>query len=82
MVNKHMNTKKPHYINNADFCKALVDYKASVEKAKTENLPKPLIPNYIGECFMKIAEGLSHRPNFINYTYNFIFIFILNNIYT
>lgn len=69
MVNKHMNTKKAHYINNADFCKALVDYKTSVEKAKKENLPKPLIPNYIGECFMKIAEGLSHRPNFINYTY-------------
>ena len=62
------NTKK-HYINNADFCKALVDYKDSVEKAKNENLPKPRIPNYIGECFMKIAEGLSHKPNFINYTY-------------
>jgi len=62
------NTKK-HYINNADFCKALVDYKQSVQKAKEENLPKPVIPNYIGECFMKIAEGLSHKPNFINYTY-------------
>jgi hypothetical protein len=62
------NTKK-HYINNADFCKALVDYKDAVEKAKTENLDKPRIPNYIGECFMKIAEGLSHKPNFINYTY-------------
>jgi hypothetical protein len=62
------NTKK-HYINNADFCKALVEYKESVEKAKKENLPKPVIPNYIGECFMKIAEGLSHKPNFINYTY-------------
>lgn len=62
------NTKK-HYINNADFCKALVEYKESVEKAKKEHLPKPMIPNYIGECFMKIAEGLSHKPNFINYTY-------------
>lgn len=62
------NTKK-HYINNADFCKALVEYKESVEKAKKEKLPKPVIPNYIGECFMKIAEGLSHKPNFINYTY-------------
>jgi hypothetical protein len=68
MVNMNTNTKK-HYINNADFCKALVDYKQSVQKAKEENLPKPVIPNYIGECFMKIAEGLSHKPNFINYTY-------------
>jgi len=62
------NTKK-HYINNADFCKALVDYKEEVALAKKESRPKPIIPNYIGECFMKIAEGLSHKPNFINYTY-------------
>lgn len=58
-----------HYINNADFCKALTEYKAKVLQAKQENKPKPKIPNYIGECFLKIAEGLSHKPNFINYTY-------------
>ena len=68
MVNNMTNTKK-HYINNADFCKALVDYKEAVALAKKERQPKPSIPNYIGECFMKIAEGLSHKPNFINYTY-------------
>lgn len=68
MVNMTTNTKK-HYINNADFCKALVEYKESVEAAKREHREKPNIPNYIGECFLKIAEGLSHKPNFINYTY-------------
>lgn len=56
--------KKKQYINNADFLKALVEYKE--RKSKNPNEP---IPNYIGECFMKIAEGLSHKPNFINYTY-------------
>ena len=30
---------------------------------------EPIISEYIGECFMKIAEGLSHKPNFIRYTY-------------
>jgi hypothetical protein len=76
MVNLYMtdtNTEKPkstkHYINNADFCKALTDYKELVQKAKDEGKEKPSIPNYIGECFLKIAEGLSHKPNFINYTY-------------
>ena len=64
-----MATKQKHYINNADFLKALVDYKEACNKAKKEKKPKPAIPNYIGECFMKIAEGLSHKPNFINYTY-------------
>lgn len=62
------NTKK-HYINNADFCKALIEYKEAVSLAKKEHREKPNIPNYIGECFLKIAEGLSHKPNFINYTY-------------
>ena len=64
-----MATKQKHYINNADFLKALVDYKEECKQAKKEKKPKPAIPNYIGECFMKIAEGLSHKPNFINYTY-------------
>ena len=29
----------------------------------------PPVPDYVGECFLKIANGLSFRPNFINYTY-------------
>lgn len=62
-------SKPKHYINNQDFLKALTDYKASCAIATKENTPKPKIPNYIGECFMKIAEGLSHKPNFINYSY-------------
>ena len=60
-------SKQKHYINNGDFLKALVDYKESCDLAEKENKPKPSIPNYIGQCFMKIAEGLSHKPNFINY---------------
>jgi hypothetical protein len=58
-----------HYINNADFCRALSEYKASVKDAKENDREKPAIPNYIGECFIKIAEGLSHKPNFINYPF-------------
>jgi len=62
--------KKPkQYVNNADFLKALVDYKEASKLATENKTSPPPIPNYIGECFMKIAEGLSHKPNFINYTY-------------
>jgi hypothetical protein len=64
-----MATKQKHYINNADFLQALIDYKKAQKTAKKNKAPPPPIPNYIGECFMKIAEGLSHKPNFINYTY-------------
>jgi hypothetical protein len=62
-------SKTKHYINNADFLAALVEYKTKSLEAKKNNTPEPAIPNYIGECFMKIAEGLSHKPNFINYSY-------------
>jgi hypothetical protein len=64
-----MATKQKHYINNPDFLQALIDYKEACKQAKKEKKSPPPIPNYIGECFMKIAEGLSHKPNFINYTY-------------
>ena len=62
-------SKAKHYINNEDFLKALTEYKANCLEAQKANKPEPPIPNYIGECWMKIAEGLSHKPNFINYTY-------------
>ena len=61
--------KQKHYINNPDFLRALVEYKEKKELSTKNKTEPPPIPNYIGECFMKIAEGLSHKPNFINYTY-------------
>ena len=47
-------TKKPkHYVNNADFLAALVEYKRLCDEAKKNKKPDPQIPNYIGECFFK-----------------------------
>jgi len=61
--------KSEHYVNNKEFLAAMVEYKKSVDKAKKEKVEKPPVPDYIGECFLKIANHLSYRPNFINYTY-------------
>jgi hypothetical protein len=61
--------KKAHYINNKDFSHAVVDYVSSANKAKEEDKPIPKVTDYIATCFIKIAEGLSHRPNFVRYTY-------------
>lgn len=58
-----------HYVNNREFSQCVVDYVNSVKKAKTENTEIPRITEYIGRCFLRIAEGLSHKPNFIRYTY-------------
>ncbi len=30
---------------------------------------KPKVPNYVGECFLKIATHLSYKPNFVNYMF-------------
>jgi hypothetical protein len=60
-------TKSNHYVNNTDFLNALIEYKKQCEAAKTEGKPDPRIPNYIGECFLKIAQHLSTKPNFAMY---------------
>lgn len=58
-----------HYVNNQDFLEALTVYKQKCIKAEQEGKRKPIIPSYIGECFLKIATRLSYKPNFVNYTY-------------
>lgn len=65
-----MARRKPeHYVNNADFSAAVVEYVKTVKEAKEHNKPLPLVPDYIADCFMRIAEGLSHKSNFIRYSY-------------
>lgn len=58
-----------HYVNNKDFSQAVVEYCKQIAEAKSNKQPIPTVPNYIAECFLKIAEGLSHKSNFIRYTY-------------
>ena len=64
-----MSAKKEHYVNNKEFLAAMTAYRNSVIKAKEEGKDKPRVPDYVGECFLKIANHLSYRPNFINYTF-------------
>lgn len=58
-----------HYVNNKDFLNALIEYRRQVKEAKQLDQPQPRIPNYIGECFYKIATHLSFKPNFVNYMF-------------
>ena len=62
-------TKKEHYVNNKEFLEAMNKYKKAVRKAIREKQDKPAVGNYLGSCFLKIANHLSYRPNFINYTF-------------
>ena len=61
--------KGEHYVDNKVFLQAMIEYKDKCEKAEKRKRKKPPVTNYIGECFLKIANHLSYRPNFINYTF-------------
>ena len=75
--------KSEHYVNNKELLEALIVYRSKVEKSFLElngREPtredrakrwegKPPIPNYLGECFLKIATHLSYKPNFVNYMF-------------
>jgi len=58
-----------HYVNNKEFSQAVVDYVRELNEAQSKEEKLPVVPNYIASCFLKIAEGLSHKSNFIRYTY-------------
>lgn len=58
-----------HYVNNAEFSQSVVDYVTTVNEAKESKIEIPKVPDYVAQCFLRIAEGLSHKSNFIRYTY-------------
>ena len=65
-----LNKKKTeHYVDNKVFLEEMKKYRKKVLSARKRNRKDPPINDYIGECFLKIANHLSYRPNFINYTY-------------
>ena len=61
--------KKEHYVNNKEFLAALLEYREKCRNAKENGQPTPRVPNYIGDCFLKIATHLSYKPNFVNYMF-------------
>ena len=62
-------TQKAHYVDNKRFLQAMIEHREKCRIAEEKGKKKPDVSNYIGECFLKIANHLSYRPNFINYTF-------------
>jgi len=58
-----------HYVNNKDFLVAMTEYREIRLAAEEKDLPKPRVTEYIGECFVKIANHLAYKSNFVNYTF-------------
>jgi hypothetical protein len=61
--------RSEHCVNNKEFLSALIKYREDIAIAEIQGKPKPPIPRYIGECFLKIANHLSFKPNFVNYMF-------------
>ena len=64
-----MTNKENHYVDNSKFFDEMCKWKEKVIEARNSGESNPPITEYIGECFLKISEKLSHRPNFANYPY-------------
>ena len=62
-------TNKAHYVDNKKFLQAMIEHRDKCRIAEEKGKKNPDVSNYIGECFLKIANHLSYRPNFINYTF-------------
>ena len=58
-----------HYVDNKKFFQEMTDWKKRVRDAEESDDPTPQVTEYIGECFLLIAERLATRPNFVNYPY-------------
>ena len=66
---KRKKVSKQHYVDNAKFLEAMVEYKRDYNTAIKNGKELPAVSEYLGSVFLKIAQRLSFRPNFINYTF-------------
>ena len=60
---------KHDYIDNKKFHREMTKYRLAVIAAEENDLDKPKLNNYLGECLYLICYKLSFRPNFINYSF-------------
>lgn len=69
-VKPPVDPKNPqHYVDNAKFKEALIEYHTAKLAAEAAGTEKPQVQNYIADCFMRIAKGLGSKFNFRNYSY-------------
>lgn len=66
---KRRDPNSRHYVDNKDFLKAITEYRERVIESKAAGEEKPRVPEYLGECMVKIANHLAYKSNFVNYTF-------------
>jgi hypothetical protein len=58
-----------HYVDNKKLYQAIVEYRKVCKEKDEAGELRPPIPTYIGHCMLMIANRLSLKPNFVNYSY-------------
>ena len=58
-----------HYVNNKEFTQAVIDWCLEVNEARAKGEEGPPLTNYISECIFRLADGLSHKAQFIGYPF-------------
>lgn len=66
---KQRSKKESHYVDNGAFFIAMKGYIEACALNTSNGLKRPQIPNFIGECFLKIASKFVNHPSFSRYTY-------------
>jgi DNA-directed RNA polymerase specialized sigma24 family protein len=66
---KRRDPNSRHYVDNKEFLEAITEYREKVLAAKESGEEKPRVPEYLGECMVKIANHLAYKSNFVNYTF-------------
>ena len=61
--------KKVKYVDNQKFYEEIVKYRKQIKENRENGIEDPPMPNYIGECIYKIADRLSMKPCFANYSF-------------
>ena len=66
---KRRDPNSAHYIDNKEFLARISEYRELRIEAEESGEDRPRVTNYIGECFVKIANHLAYKSNFVNYTF-------------
>lgn len=58
-----------HYIDDKKFHKALSEYQQAANDASENNLPKPMVPDYIAQSLMMLSRKIARKPGFSRYPF-------------
>ena len=66
---KKLKQNDEHYVDNKKFLDEMIKWKKEIREAEESGDERPPVSNFIGECFLKIAERLCSKSNFTKYSY-------------